>query len=708
MNSSAFQSLLASVRAALSEHRLLDALIKLEELAAFASDAKAAEATRTLRQDYAMLLGCMKSGMDDAERDDNFCHFLRKAYRISDMLYRHFTLRHTTTHEAQVWRRLHQSPEALAEVYVPLVEGGDGMPATLRQIISDPLASYQQLFDTVLTSTFWTADDRHLLYRYIMTSDASRINKLTLVSAVGMSLLFCFDEEKFLLLLSVIEEDHVEVSVRALVMSVLAYAQHHDRLPLYTRITLKFDFLRELTYFHPLVVKVQQAFYVALESPRLAYETDKNIPVRLKQAFEHEQHDVMLDAMHDYISLLQIGVDLNYHTFDRLHRVVPFFNEAANWFCPFSFNHPLFYNIDSALRLIGSIVEKRNCDTDRFNMVFMMSPNIPEIHVIQHDETTHEERTLDEEEVGDFVNMLSREVQQREAKQDSSLLTLEPEQLERMVYGCVLDAHRFFNLFEPQRATPNPFKADLDIWQSPTFAEIFATDEARQALSKTFFDFDHYDEALSLLETLEPTAQNQIRKGLCCHQLHQHTEAVQYFCDAWRLGPDSVDFLGSLSESAIEAGDFESPIPVFEQAFERNPEDEDLLECLAKFYTLAHQYAKAQRAYEKLHYLHPERPLFREVLTEVLLRQGKRDQVMHHLTYLIEQGEASSEAFLRAGHCTLLGGDIPSALIYYQEALKADGKEYAPADFFNLHSDFLQEQGVGLDTQRQIIDLLNL
>lgn len=733
MNLSAFHALQQTTHEALCQERLLDALIKLGELCSYASQPAAVEAVRTLKQDYAMLLGYMKRGMTDIDREKYFKEFLRKAHSIYNRVSRSVELEHGDGHEAMLWQRLHQSPEKLAEIYIPFVEGEGGEPATIAAILADPLASYQQLFDTIWTSGEWNAADRELIYKYVMNDDAPRINRLSIVSATGLALLFSFDEQKFLLLLSVIEEYQVEVSIRALVMSLLAYSHYGDKLmQLYPSIQLKFSFLRELTYFHPLVMAVQKAMLVAVQSPELAHDFDQKLPEHMEKAHDGMKElpkdatneeiqqciednpklrrfrNEMLDMMHDYVHMQEKGVDLNYHSFSHMQELLPFFTEAANWFCPFSFEHPLLFNINAATRFLSVIVNNKSCDTDRYGMVFAMAPHLPEIKIIKQDALTMEETKIEGDEIETFMEQLSEEMEQKATDSDKSLLTLDPDRLYRHVVSCVQDCFRFFHIFKSKGQTPNPFDGDICFWTNPAFKDIFRPLEATRELADWIFELEMYDESISLYAKLERDFDTNQRLGFACEKLGQARAAQNYFTAALLLDPDDEWTRRQLLNSYRNNGDFALACELLEDLLEQEPDNLRNVRQLAELYVRLEEYEDALKLYAKLDYLRPGHlPTQRAIAwCHMALRHYDKAGLLY--LDIIGHDDVVDEDYLNAGHCALLQNDVPTAVIYYQECLKMRGEEYASSDLFAADELFLLERGVDSLTHHLIIDLINI
>lgn len=731
MNIQAFTTLHSTVANALAEHRLLDALRKIEELAHLANQGQKVDDIRLLRQDYAMLLNYMKSGMPDIERDSYFNDFLRKAYHMTDMLRREYFLEHTDLHAARVWRRLHQSPEAVAEAYVPFVEGHDGRPATLAEILADPLASYAQLFDTVWTSAQWSDAERELVYAYVMSNDAPYVNRMTLVNAVGIALLFCFDEQKYLLLLSVIEEHQVEVSVRALVMSVFAYIVYRDRIPLYSSITLKFDFLGELTHFHPLVVEVQKALLVADESPNLSKEFEEHLPEKMLAAHEQmkempeglpseaiheyiESHPqlrkfrkAMLDAVHEFVEMQEKGVDLNYNSFSHIKDLTPYFEEASNWFCPFADDHPLLFNISSTVRFLGGITSSKSCDTDRFAIVFSMTSHIADIHIVKKDAITLEETTIEEEDMDDFIKEISKQIDLDEVEQDHSLLNLSPRRLRSHVVRSVQDAHRFFTLFSTEEL-PNPFDSNIYLWHDRFFRSIFRNSETTRDLANWLFELENFMEAIPLYNNLPFDADIHERLGFAYEQMNNNTAAQRHYLEALHLNPDDEWTTLQLVRNYRHCGNLEGAAGLLEKLVNNNPDDERLARQYGEVLLALFKFVPAQSIYSKLYYLHSDHLPTRRAFAWCLLGLGEYSRAAQIYDDILATDKAKVEDYVNAGHSALLQHDIPSAVVYYQESLRLQGAEYAPDNFFAPDAHFLRERGIDRTTQQLLIDLLNI
>lgn len=756
MNISAYNNLRVSLYDALDDHRLLDAILKIEELAVFTNQPLTVKAAYTLRQDYAMLLSYMKRSLKDLDRQTYFANFVCRAYRLADELCRNFTLNHIPCTERNIWKRLHLPAEAVADVYVPFVEGTSDRPATITEILADPLASYQQLFDTVWTSPHWKRSLRQQLVAYTLNGDSSEINRLTLVSAVGLALLFCFDEEKFLYLFDVIQENEVQTSVRALVMVLLAYGVYFNRIDTYPEISLKYNMLNELPMYHPLCIEVQKAFCAAVNSPRLANVVDKDLPKRIANAHEQMKglpegapeeeieafikshpklrkfHHEMVDMMKDFVKMQLLGVDMSYHSFKKLKNLVPFFSEAANWFSPFSYDHPTLFNISAAGRFLGVIAQNKACDTERFAIVLSMAPHLPEIHVIKQDAITMKEEKMEGEDAVEFIEKMAETMGDSPQETDESLITIDRSVLRRHVVCCVQDLYRFFNLFAktsqanddddsdtdetekadaaeliPYTLRANPFM-HCNFCVEDAFSHIFAPEDVKREMAEFYFEIEEPARSLNFYRQIEQHEEEHHNMAMCYFELGNTQKAQAHLRNAMEYAPDNEYLKLTLAKSYCDEKNYDLAIPLLEELVALNPDNNKHLIMLAEVYMKNSDFESARQLYEKIHYIHPEHIPSMRALAWCHLSLEHYAKASDFYLRIIDSGQATAEDFLNAGHCHLLQDDMPSAVVFYQESLRADHKEFAPVDFFDEDAAFLIVHGISYDMQQIIIDLLNM
>lgn len=735
MNLSGFIALRDEVTDALRDRNLLNALLRLESLAVLAGQPSCVEAVSVLRRDYTMLLDYMKRGIYDNSRESYYYKFLRKAYAICDSIDRLYLLENTDSPASHAWRRINQPAESVAEVYLPFVEGCEGRPATIGEILKDPLASYHQLFDTVWASPMWSEEERLTVYSYVMNDNAPDINRLTLVGAVGVALLFSFDEQKFLLLLSVIEEHEVEVSIRALIFALLAYAVYKDRIDLYPTIMLKFNFLSELTCFHPLVLSVQKALVNVMKSPEESKSFDmgmhaelagladmeqaiKEIPADSSQEEIHEYfednpslqafRDNMFNKVKDYAKLISQGIDMNYHAFAHMRSSQPFFDDAANWFCPFSLDHPLLYNIDEIGSFIAVLLKNRTCDTDRYAVAFSVSSANADVRIVRKDAETLDEEEVGKEDMEEFMKTIRDEMEEAEKRITAEgLMSLPSGVIYHMVVSYVQDCFRFYTLYNGLSADDNPFECSLSFWKDPLFKNIFATDEEVRELANCVFSLQDYDDALELYLRLELDAELHRRVAFCYDKLNEHSLAQLHYRVALELEPDAWTE-EMLLESYRISQNYSEAINLLSDMLNSCPKDFRKNRQLGEMYLREGLYAEALSVFTKLDYLRPDHLPTLRALAWCHMNLSDFDRAAQIYLKIVGNSTSDADDLFNAGHCALIQNDFASAVAYYQEYLRLHDKKFASSDFFGSDIAMLRSHKVSEVTMKLMIDQLNL
>lgn len=736
MNNSEFYTLRDNCHKKISRTELLATIDALEEMAILLGRASLIEEVRLLRQDYTMLLGVVKEDFLTISRAAYYTDVLLKAYALYDDLCRYFTLHHTDSPVARVWRRLRLPAEQLADLYIPLVEGKHGGVPTLADVLSDPLASYQQQFDVVWSSSRWCEDDRRLACSYMLDAKHSELNRLTLVGAVGLGLLTYYDAEKFHLLLDIVRPDQVDLSVRASLMIVLAVSRYEARLRFDARLSARIDALFADSTFQPLLRHIQKAIIVATASPRLSAELEKGMSAALAQRREVEEiasqetvedveqlieddprlkkfHEGMMELVQDFVAMHVRGIDINFSSFQVIPGILPFFQEAANWFCPFSFDHPNLFNVNAALRFLGIMSREKSCDTDRYAMVLAMEGHVPEVHIVKRDAETDEETTIESKDIDSVVEHLSESMQIVAEQQRHSLTDISDETLYPIVVCAVQDCFRFFRLFPGISTDEDPFVGFLDLWDynHPCSCELYARPEHLRSLGDWYFDLDDYHNAQKLYLRLPAegfNAEHRRRFGFVYMNLERPEDALEQYQVANDLEPDHEWTLQQLALVYLKLHRFSEAADVTRHLVELFPDNQRYERNLGEIYLRYGHYADALPIFAKLDYLTPDRRGILRGLAWCHMGLNHYSDAQRIYDRLLSDATVSSGDYINAGHCALLQGDCTTAVAYYQQSLSLSADKHDVQSVFRGDYLFLLERGIDGSTQQMLVDMILL
>lgn len=633
---------------------------------------------------------------------------------------------HHATYQ-QISQRLRQSAEELADVYVPFVEGHNGQPATMEEIIADPLASYQQLFDTVWTSSPWTPADRELARAFVTDAAAPLTNRMALVSAAGLAAMSEFDAEKVHFLMDLIAPQHATPSIRATVMLVLLYLHSRPSIEASAPIAARVRTIAADVALQPLLVATQLAILAAVEGPEAAglFENDSRKMAAMSEAFDaiaaaaddaaadgqqeaapeisDKTRAEIMAIMKHYHGMVALGVDINYNSFCHVQEDLPYFAEAANWFCPFTFEHPLLYNINAATRLLGTMAQDRTCDTDRFAFVLSLAPHLPEVHVVREDAVTQEKTTVGEDEANAMIEQLSTDMELQKSKEQHDLAGIDTDTLFHLIVGHVLDCFRFFTAYTGVDSGLNPFVEVISFWRDPLFRAAFAADETRRCLADRMYDLSRFDEALVLYDSLPHDGEVSWRLGYACERLGLTRQAADHYRAALDHTPDDARTLRRYVAVCRKSGDYAAACAALDNYCAAHPDDLKAFGKYADTCVKAGDYQRALTLYTRLDYHRPDDLEAKRGVAWCHMALGHYEQADELSLDILNRPDATSDDFRNAGHCALLRYDADSALPFYEEALRLAGDDADAAALFDDDAQFLRERGVTDDVMRSVV-----
>lgn len=432
----------------------------------------------------------------------------------------------------EVRRRLQLSADEVADIYVPFVEGREGRAATLAEVLADPLASYQQVFDTVWTSDEWGADDYDAALCYALRhADKAEdrlyaLNRQTLISAVGTAVVRHYDARKMHFLFDVVDGIHAEENVRAVIFILLAEAQHPGVIYSDIYFRLRMEHFRASTPIWLVFYLVQACFIAVAASPELSSAYDEEMRTRahegllrakeMKGASNEEImsmldddpklqkfRDEMVSIIRRMIKLRCLGADVGYSTFAEAFGEISFFDEAANWFCPFCNDHPLLFNINNAQRFLYFMADSKSCNTDRFALLLSIPDGVPEVKIIKKDAETADEVSMEGDEAEEFLKHMAKGNDSLRQKRELPLNDVPRFLLFTLITECVHDTFRYYTLYLPKTSDAhNPFARDVAFWRLPQETPLFFRTMERRTFANWLFECRRYAEAAELYSSV--------------------------------------------------------------------------------------------------------------------------------------------------------------------------------------------------------------
>lgn len=698
--------LLADTRKALKAHQLLLALQSLQGLAALLKASDEADEAETLLASYSMLLNYMEQGADDPQRAKMYRQFTRRAYELSDILERKGELSDSSSFYTASWKVLEKTLDTAS--------------AILR--LTRPGADLRNLFDAIWLSGPLSTAEETALSSFLLSDSEGSDGRLLAASALTLSGMRFFDIAKFRILLDASLSSDAALRVRALTGVVFVHMAHPDRLQLYPEEKARLQLMADVKGFRNELEMLQAQLFLSLETKRIERNLREEILPQMMKRLENlridrslgidEMSEKLSEAdlnpeweadgtpsklagyMQEFVELQQRGADMYMSTFKMLKQHFPFFRNVANWFWPFSFNHPEISDMARQSEALKILLHGAGlCDSDKFSFSLLVtsSPNLTKSGV-----TEKLRESLPEE--------MRQQIEGNAAPPQPSFKEL----LRSYIHGF----YRFCNLFAHRKDFPNPFACNLYIVDYPPFDELLDDSDFLMRMADFAFKDKTYSLARDLYERVERkslTAGMSQRLGYCYEQEGMTDKAIDAYELANSLKPASEWTLRRMAACQRTLGNYSEALHAYNELATLHTEDAALSLHQAECLIHLSRYDEAFKFLFKADYLDPDSGQAMRALAWCSLLTQKYEQAERYYEKVLAKSPSYSD-WLNAGHAAWLQGRIKDAVARYRKSLAAAreaGNNDMAENFLLADSDMLHQAGITDEDMALMTDAVN-
>lgn len=701
MSTSSFHDYYDTALQALGEQRLGDALQALNNLLAVYPAPQVSAELQTINDGYRYLLEYMLTGQADPSREQMFRSFIRSTYDVIDDVFR--------LHEMNGSSHFATTAQVIKQM----------RPGTSLQSRLEGNPSYQTIFESVWTSAKWTADDEATAQSYMQADETDEVKQCIFVSAATLGLLHHFDIAKFRFLGDTMHHSNVMVSVRAICGFILAAYHYKNRLYLLPDIEAQ-----ALEFFSSprnteMLRDVQAQFFMLNESEGIAQKMrDDIMPQMMEKIKEYKQKGIFSpDSMNDVLmeqsldpalfvnddlgkKIKQLierqsqGADLYLNTFSMMKQNFPFFNTAANWFCPFTNEHPDIKqrNNDKLFGIVNNLAQSNPlCNSDRYSFFFMMD-------------------SLSSNMLQSLGPLYEQMMQVQEKVEATATKFEKNERTDRALQlrFYMQDLFRFFKYFRYRDERISPFKTAVNLLDVRLFNEEMLTQEDLHYLSEFAFATKVYDVAVIYYEKSEEHTPIYWQKLGYCHQmLSAYEEAIECYRKSALSSPPSQWMLRQMAECHRHLLQWNEMLEVYQQLLKTDDENTTYLMREAECYVMLKQPEEAAKLLSKVYYLDENHHTAIRALAWCKMLTHKPEDAAALYQKLLDTPAAIADDFYNAGHAALVLGHFNEAVGYYRQYLRQTNQTYADTRFFDADMQILAEYSM-TDWKLQLVrDALN-
>ena len=332
-----------------------------------------------LEQNYKFMLKYTVEGINDPERQKIYNHLFISTFELADTTFENLRMKYSQSVEYQKKRGFAKHFITNFAGYLQDIENYS-VQKELRTLITDGSVVYddtrmeaeihlQKIFTIFYHCWFadrLTGDETQFFKTILKNSDLPFYEKSLWVTGLTLSLIRFFDEQKIILLFNAYEDPDEEVSQRALIGLIIGIYYYDQRMPFFHAIIGRLQILIEDHRFKSNLERAILQFIRSKETEKIQRKLqDEILPemiklspnLRNKLSIESllgeglsedknpEWQEILKDSpelmgkMEELTEMQSEGADVFLSSFSMLKHF-PFFSELANWFFPFTPDHP--------------------------------------------------------------------------------------------------------------------------------------------------------------------------------------------------------------------------------------------------------------------------------------------------------------------------------------------------------------------------------
>lgn len=515
--------------------------------------------------------------------------------------------------------------------------------------------------------------------------------KTLIISSLYLSSLHYFDKKKIHFLLNQTKHDNKEIAQRSVIVLILLLLNYQEHYFFNDDFSKIIDLLPTETYKNNIEIILLQ-YLKSQESERLSTQVKNELlPEMMKiqskiidklsldnnqtaNPFQDENPEWetffedtpgLMDKVQEISEMQMDGNDMFLTSFAMLKHF-PFFDSTANWFLPFTQNHPEIINElpennkKTITELIASI-EKTPfiCNSDKYSFCLNLS-KIPSSQ----------------------LNMLSgaykNELSSMQEIENDQKLTDEFTIQKRIITQYVQDIYRFFKLSKNKNNYTDIFNIIPNITTHEIFKHYLSNKQLRN-IGEYYFQNHHYQKALPIFLHINLDNQNYelLEKTAFCYQkLLDYDNALKYYLLAELFDKNSLWLFKKIAYCYRKQLNYSKALFYLNEALSIKPNDTSILYIIGLNYLDENNFSDALKYFYKIENLAPQNidDVYRPI-GWCLFNIGDLEKSIVYFSKIIDLNNANKNDYMNLAHVSWTLNKIHQAKDFYIKALNKSNND---------------------------------
>lgn len=576
-----------------------------------------------------------------------------------------------------------------------------------------------QLFKQCWLGSQYSVEEFDLFKSTLENENISVSDKCLAISALNISLLRYFDEERCILLLDQCMHPNEDIAQRALVGLLPILAKYDARLSLFPHIRNRFVLLADNSRIKEHLKVIILQFARTNETEKITKKLKEEIlPEMMKVAPKirekidmdkltnnEEEHDDrnpewqeilensgVADKLKEFSDLQMEGSDVYMSTFAMLKNF-SFFHEISNWFRPFKANQSdicELFEEDNNTFLSAMMGNSYMCNSDRYSFCLSLM------------QMPAQQRSM-------MSKAFTSEAEQIHEMQKEDNILLKGKQAEFISNAYIQDLYRFYKLFSYKDDFENPFAYSLKLHHTWFFKLIDFNKEELRQIAEYYFSKNFFNQALELFRKLEAdlkTADIYQKIGYCYQQKSEYQLALQNYLQAEIIQPNNKWSIRKIAYCYRMLNDCTKALEYYHKAEDASPNNTNILVQIANCYLNLKEYDKALAYYFKIEYSSVDNIKMWRAIAWTSFLCNKLEQAIKFYEKIIG-AEAQWVDYLNMAHVHWAQNDRKQAVNLYKQALQKNGKDLDSfIKSFSEDKHFLIQKGIDITEIAIVLDYI--
>ncbi len=736
INVSKIKSLYKHLCHLVSARRVKDALDVLNKMVAESGYSDFFIQQEHLEHTYEQMLNYMLEGVQDPERDKVYNKLLTSILELADRVKDRLMENHSGWHTYILKQELDRQQELTGKRVIETMDDLS-FKRELDEMIDEGRVSPEadderrrklsaEIFRHLWLSNSYNEAENSLSAAVISCPDFLWHEKALYISAILLSGLRYWDEEKVHRLIDFAGEEDQEVSARALVALVILLYQHDKRVEFYPNIIHRLKLISEELKLAQNLEKIALQLIRTRDTLEIGRKLQEDLMpemAKLKPKLEDKlkmddireelleegrnpdwesmfsESDDLYRKVDEFMKLQMEGADVYMTTFAHLKQF-PFFNELTNWLVPFHNENPDLEEIyasrtdtfDPDLFVDGLKKTPFLCNSDKYSFIFNL-------------------RFLPEEQKKMLSTAFLMEMEGMHEMLEDEKLTSGDFTTRTVFIQYIQDLYRFFKISPFKNEFEDVFGGKLDLYRSDFFAQLVEDDSITRNIAEYLFEKDHFEEALDIFQMLLEKQANDRelleKAGYCLQKMGNFREAVRFYQRIGLSGELNLWTLKNLGICYRKYGEYEQALEVYEKASVLQADDQTIESLIGFCHLKLGNYDTALKHYFKIEYLNPGNPHILRPIAWCYFALGELKKADKYFTRIFE-GKPGYYDYINYGHLQWALGNKRDAVELYVQSLR--DLNFEMEDFLKTMEDdrsILLESGINQKDIPLMLDYLH-